>query len=100
MFTKIIEKPAKDKVPSNYVKLVVDLFKNPEKFFEILEKIADKDNKADDIYEQGINELLKEQTARVVIYEGAWKILKYPWHVLNVMEYFLSLASSFYENNY
>jgi len=37
-----------------------------------------------------INDLLKTKTSRVIIYEGIWLTVKYPWHLLDVMGYFLS----------
>ncbi|OGB76317.1 hypothetical protein A2476_01030, partial [candidate division CPR3 bacterium RIFOXYC2_FULL_35_7] len=86
----IKEKPGEDKMPSNLANLVAHLFRNPEKFLLKIEKIAkDKSNK-DDIYEVALDLLFKEQGAEVVAYNGRWEILKYPWHVLSVMDYFLS----------
>lgn len=33
--------------------------------------------------------LMKKQTYRVVPYRGPWNALKFPWHVLDIMNYFL-----------
>jgi len=33
---------------------------------------------------------MKDTVYRVVPYRGAWHALKYPWHVLDVMDYYLS----------
>jgi bifunctional UDP-N-acetylglucosamine pyrophosphorylase/glucosamine-1-phosphate N-acetyltransferase len=53
-----------------------------------------KDLPGDDHYERAIDHLLKAHIFRVVPYQGHWKALKYPWHVLDVMEYFLSKLES------
>lgn len=83
----ISEKPAKDKVPSDIVRLVVDYFSNSENLCNILLNL--KVNK-DDWYEQGINEYLrKTNKASYILYDDYWYSLKYPWHVLPMMHYFL-----------
>lgn len=88
--TDVIEKPGKDKMPSNLAKLVVDLYRDPDDFFKVLEKLAQEEPQADDLYERGLDTVIKNKKAKVVVYDKTWKILKYPWHVLSVMDYFLS----------
>ena len=36
-----------------------------------------------------MDRLMKETVYRVVAYRGVWNAIKYPWHVLDVMNYFL-----------
>ena len=85
---KIVEKPDPMKIPSNLVKLVVDYFKDFDKFIEILETAkSDKD----DVYETAINNFLT-QNIRVkhIEYDDYWYSLKYPWQVLSLINFFLN----------
>jgi NDP-sugar pyrophosphorylase family protein len=84
----IIEKPDPDKVPSDVVKLVADYFANIDDLYSALD--ASKTS-TDDWYEQGLNKLISsgKQTGYAE-YAGKWYSLKYPWHVLDVMSYFLA----------
>ena len=86
----IKEKPGEDKMPSNLANLVAHLFRNPEKFLLKIEELAKGKSTKDNIYELALDSLFKEQGAEVVTYNGRWEILKYPWHVLSVMDYFLA----------
>lgn len=83
----VVEKPGDGNEPSNLVKLVVDYFRDGQKLVEILENTkSDKD----DIYEVGLDSLVKSQASIGFIeYSGIFKPLKYPWHVLDLTEYFL-----------
>jgi bifunctional UDP-N-acetylglucosamine pyrophosphorylase/glucosamine-1-phosphate N-acetyltransferase len=82
-----VEKPDPDKIPSNFTKLVSDYFSDFSKFIEILEKTTtDKD----DLYEQAINTYIKAHPkVDYVTYNDYWFTLKFPWHVLSMMRYFL-----------
>ena len=51
------------------------------------------DTPTDDHYERAMDVLMKQQSYRVVPYNGHWSALKYPWHVLDIMDYFLSQLS-------
>ncbi len=86
----IVEKPGEDKMPSKLANLVVDLFRDPQLFLETLKKTAQSDPERDDIFELALDQVFKAQRAEAVVYEGRWEILKYPWHILSVMDYFLS----------
>src|SRR3989338_1329190 len=84
---QIIEKPQPKKTPSNLVKLVVDYFKDFSQLILALEKT--KTNR-DDQYEQAINVLLRQTNRReYILYDDFWYPLKYPWHVLGMIQYFL-----------
>ncbi len=96
---EIIEKPGKDNMPSDVVKLVLDYFSDSSILFEYLSStLSDKD----DIYEQALNRILKHAgyDNDYHVYEGEFVSLKYPWHVLTMMKTFLgsinaqSIASS------
>ncbi len=43
----------------------------------------------DDAYERALSSLMRERDFRPVVYEGRWQGLKYPWHVLDVMDLML-----------
>ncbi len=88
--TGIVEKPGADKRPSNLVNIVAHIHSNAEQFLDALRAEYAKDIPTDDHYERAMDALMKQHVYRVVPYHGAWKALKYPWHVLDVMEYFLS----------
>ncbi|MCL4377934.1 MAG: sugar phosphate nucleotidyltransferase [Actinobacteria bacterium] len=83
----IIEKPDPKNVPSNFVRLVVDYFKD----FQFLIKNIEESKASDDHrYEAGINSYLQKQNNTTFLnYVNRWYPLKYPWHLLNIMHYFL-----------
>lgn len=80
---KIIEKPGEGKEPSNLVRIVVDFFREGEMLVRYLncEKRI--------LYEDAIDRMAKERVVKVVSYKGGWGFLKYPWHTLQIMDYFL-----------
>lgn len=91
---KIIEKPGKENMPSNILKLVIDYFSDIDFLIKELEKVSSKN---DDIYEQALNNLLKTKIKRkYFLYQGYFEALKYPWHVLSMMKYFLSTIKKSY----
>ncbi len=84
---EIVEKPGKGNEPSNLVNLVFDYFPDPSIFFDAL--VTTKSEK-DDVYERALSKIFAQTNARVIDYDGFWQPFKYPWHVLDVMEYFLN----------
>jgi UDP-N-acetylglucosamine diphosphorylase / glucose-1-phosphate thymidylyltransferase / UDP-N-acetylgalactosamine diphosphorylase / glucosamine-1-phosphate N-acetyltransferase / galactosamine-1-phosphate N-acetyltransferase len=88
--TGIIEKPAPDKRPSNLVNIVAHIHSDAGKLFEAIRAEYAKDSTVDDHYEQAMDSLMKTQVYRVVPYSGHWSALKYPWHVLDIMNYYLA----------
>ena len=92
--TGLVEKPGADKMPSQFAKIVADLFVEPSLFLEELERLSHEDKGADDLYEQAFEKMFSEQKVEVVEYGGRWEILKYPWHVLSVTEFYLSQITS------
>ncbi len=88
---EIIEKPSPDKIPSDTVSLVFDYFKNSDK---LLSAISEVTSISDDVFEKAINILIKEGMGfKLLAYSGFWGYLKYPWHTLNIMSYFLNKIS-------
>lgn len=86
----IVEKPAPEKRPSHLVNIVAHIHNHSGLLFEAIRREYAKDDPQDDHYERAMDALMKEHTYRVVPYSGPWKALKYPWHVLDVMDYYLS----------
>lgn len=87
----IVEKPGEGNEPSKLVRMAVDYFKDGKKLLEYLQNShSDKD----DVYEAALNQMIQEGSKVVVSeYAGSWVSLKYPWHVLQVMKYFLKNIS-------
>ncbi len=85
---EVVEKPGSSNRPSNYIKLVVDYFDDFELLINAIESIK---TKRDDVYERAINVFLKKSNRTTFVdYKGVWRTIKYPWHILDVMEYFLN----------
>ena len=90
--TSIIEKPAPGTEPSNVINLVVHYFPEPKIFIDELEKIQ---SDRDDTYEQALLQLMNKKTVGFIPYSGSWVSLKYGYHVLDTMQFFLSQTSPF-----
>lgn len=82
----IIEKPQEGQKPSPYVAISGHYFANSDVFFEAMKETK---SQKDDLYEQTLARLMTHENFEMVPYEGAFMSLKYPWHVLDVMDYFL-----------
>ncbi len=86
----IVEKPGPENRPSNLVNIVAHIHESAGRLFEAIEYEYASNDPADDHYERAMDKLMKQITYRVVSYKGFWAALKYPWHVLEIMDYFLS----------
>lgn len=82
----ISEKPGEGNEPSKYINLVFDFFPDPSGFFATLKNVS---SSKDDAYEQAYSTILKTVPAEMIDYDGFWQPLKYPWHILDIMDYFL-----------
>ncbi len=92
--TGIVEKPGKGNEPSKMVNLVIHYYKHSEMFFKALKAVK---SSKDDRYEVALDELMKAGVKiKVVPYEGFWQAVKYPWHVLDLMDYFLGQIPKFF----
>lgn len=89
--TGMIEKPGADKRPSNLVNIVAHLHSDARRLMSALRAEYALTATTDDHYERAMDKLMKDTVYRVVPYRGAWHALKYPWHVLDVMEFYLSM---------
>ena len=86
--TDIVEKPKEGKEPSNLVNMVLHIYNDFPAFLDYLSKAT---GKADDRYERALCKYIKKGKAKMgtIKYHGFWQPIKYPWHILKVMEYFL-----------
>ena len=84
LLTDIIEKPGEGKEPSKLVNLVCHIFNDFSKFTKYLKEAK---SKKDDKYEIALNNYVKKGKARMLAhtYKGQWRAIKYPWHILYLM---------------
>lgn len=88
--TAIVEKPGVGKEPSKLVNIVAHIHNDPQALLATLKKVK---NHTDDGYEQALHLLFAEKTYRAVPYEGFWQPVKYPWHLLPLLEHLLITLS-------
>lgn len=89
--TSIIEKPGEGNEPSDLVNIVAHYFQNSDDLRSQLEK---RDLKAaGDVYEQALQELFENSEFHVSEYSDYWHAIKFPHHVLEMQEFFLSQLS-------
>jgi bifunctional UDP-N-acetylglucosamine pyrophosphorylase/glucosamine-1-phosphate N-acetyltransferase len=79
----IIEKPGEGKEPSNYVYVTGQYL---DDLNVLIDQIRKTSSINDDIYEKALSELAKHSEFVMEPYTGRSASLKYPWHVLDVME--------------
>ena len=90
--TRILEKPGPGNEPSDMVNILVHLHSDPETLLHYLSQVK---TDHDDVYEQAVDAMCRDhRTIRVVPYNGAWTPIKYPWHVLDAVRYFLDRAEN------
>jgi NDP-sugar pyrophosphorylase family protein len=83
----IVEKPKRGEEPSNLVNIVVHLHRDARVLFRCLAKVK---GTGFDAYEQALAGMINEgHKMKLVEYGGFWGPIKYPWHLLAAMEYFL-----------
>ena len=84
----LVEKPERGKEPSNLVNLVVHLHSDTRRLLEAIKGVR---SGRDDVYEVALQSLV-DQGFKVIVkeYAGHWIAIKYPWHILDVTEHFLS----------
>ena len=82
----IVEKPPRGKEPSNLINIVIHLHNHPQELRDYLTRV---DSRADDAYENALNQAIKDgHKIKAVLYDGGWQAIKYPWHILDAMDYF------------
>lgn len=87
--TGIVEKPGEGNEPSNLVNIVAHMHADFGRLVSQIRREYASPESSDDHYERAMAALMQHADYRVVPYTGTWRFLKYPWHVLEVMDYFL-----------
>ncbi|MFA6039656.1 MAG: NTP transferase domain-containing protein [Candidatus Peribacteraceae bacterium] len=82
----MVEKPGAGKEPSDLVNIVAHVHNEPS---ELLAELLRASAKRDDGYERALAALFKKKNYVVVPYEGTWQAVKYPWHLLPLLDLFL-----------
>lgn len=91
IITKIVEKPSEGKEPSKFVNIVIHYHPFPKQLIEKLKKIS---SSCDDRYECALQALFDDKIVyRAVPFGGFWQPVKYPWHVITLMDHFLASSS-------
>ncbi len=91
----IIEKPGEGNEPSNIVNIVRHLHTNFGKLLTYIEEEYKKPERTDDEYENALRKLMKEEYYKPLIYNGIWLPVKYPWHILDLTSYFLTIKGNY-----
>lgn len=86
--TDVVEKPGEGKEPSDMVNIVVHVYNDFPAFIKFLSTTK---GTADSRYERAMDQYIKKGKAKIkaLKYTGYWQPIKYPWHILWVMEHFL-----------
>jgi bifunctional UDP-N-acetylglucosamine pyrophosphorylase/glucosamine-1-phosphate N-acetyltransferase len=88
----VVEKPGAGNEPSDLVNIVAHGFSSWRQLVEAIE--STDAGEADDVYERALSSLMLHGKFEPVIYEERWQALKYPWHLLDVMEMLLDRWAS------
>jgi bifunctional UDP-N-acetylglucosamine pyrophosphorylase/glucosamine-1-phosphate N-acetyltransferase len=88
--TSIVEKPGAGNEPSDLVNLVAHVHASWQALCDAIET-ASASGDPDDAYERALDALMRDATYLAHVYDGAWQGLKYPWHLLDVMDLMLEL---------
>lgn len=88
--TGMVEKPGAENRPSNLVNFVAHIHTNAGQLLDAIKAEYASDIPSDDHYERAMDKLMKNVHYKVVPYNGHWSALKYPWHVLDIMNYYLN----------
>jgi UDP-N-acetylglucosamine diphosphorylase/glucosamine-1-phosphate N-acetyltransferase len=83
----IVEKPKPGKEPSKLVNILVHLHTDSKKLLDYIERVK---TTRDDVYECALDKLVTGgHKISVIPYDDFWAPIKYPWHILDVVRYFL-----------
>lgn len=83
---RIVEKPPRGSEPSSLVNIVIHLHNEPQKLLSYLAKTS---SSADDVYEKALVRMIDAgYKMKAIVYSGSWQAIKYPWHILDAMDYF------------
>ncbi|OGG11273.1 hypothetical protein A2Z00_02185, partial [Candidatus Gottesmanbacteria bacterium RBG_13_45_10] len=83
---RIEEKPPEGKQPSQYITLVCHYIRDSDRLISEIKKTQSEN---DDVYEKALSSLMQSQSFLMMPYKGDFASLKYPWHVLDVLDFLL-----------
>ncbi|MDX1993294.1 MAG: sugar phosphate nucleotidyltransferase [bacterium] len=86
----IVEKPGAANKPSNLVNIVAHIHADAGRLLDAIRAEYAQPIPTDDHYERAMDVLMKQTVYRVMPYQGHWSALKFPWHVLDIMNFYLS----------
>lgn len=85
--TQIVEKPEPGTEPGNLVNILLHLHTDMHKLFEYIDIVK---TTRDDVYECAMDGMVRHAyKIKVVRYNGFWAPIKYPWHIFDIVRYFL-----------
>jgi NDP-sugar pyrophosphorylase family protein len=88
--TRIVEKPEPGTEPSNLVNILLHLHTDMNRLFEYIDIVR---TTRDDVYECAIDGMVRHShKIKVVQYDGFWAPIKYPWHIFDIVRYFLDAS--------
>jgi bifunctional UDP-N-acetylglucosamine pyrophosphorylase/glucosamine-1-phosphate N-acetyltransferase len=87
----IEEKPGEGRQPSQFVNIACHYIADSDVLLEYLRKT---ESATDDVYERALTNLMRDHEFLMKPYEGSFTSLKYPWHVLSVMDVLLKTVSA------
>ena len=91
--TRIIEKPERGREPSKLVNLMVHLHTDLKR---LLRYAGSVQTNRDDVYECAIDAMVRDNyKIKVVPYAGYWSPIKYPWHILPLVQWFLDRGQKY-----
>lgn len=85
----IVEKPGPGNEPSDLVSIVAHIHTDAALLLDAIEAEYARDIPTDDHYERAMAALMRSHRFQAVPYEGPWRAIKFPWHVLDVMQWML-----------
>ncbi|HEY8745277.1 MAG TPA: hypothetical protein VIU62_19485, partial [Chloroflexota bacterium] len=85
----MVEKPGAGNTPSDLVSIVIRLHRDAAGLARELDA-AYAAGGPDDHYERAISAQMRQHEHALVIHEGAWAAIKYPWHVLDAVDLLLA----------
>lgn len=88
--TNIIEKPGAGNEPSDLVSIVAHIHADSGLLLDAIEAEYARDIPTDDHYERAMARLMQAHRFQAISYEGPWRAIKFPWHVLDVMQTMLA----------
>jgi bifunctional UDP-N-acetylglucosamine pyrophosphorylase/glucosamine-1-phosphate N-acetyltransferase len=88
--TSVVEKPGAGSEPSDLINLVAHVHSSWLALAQAL-RFATAHGEGDDAYERALTTMMETSDYYAHVYDGRWQGLKYPWHLLDVMDLMFEL---------